>query len=84
MLKDIRRKVKAGETQYPSFYVYVFDHEKHTTTRYLAENDKIKRKLARVQQSIDGPKGTGVQDDAIAGKLVATLEGVALYEFVLS
>ena len=64
VLKDIRRKVKAGETQYPSFDV--FDHEKHTTTRYFAENDKIMRKLARVQKSIDGPKGSGVQDDAIA------------------
>ena len=29
VLKDIRRKVKAGETQYPSFDV--FDHEKHTS-----------------------------------------------------
>ena len=44
VLKDIRRKVKAGETQYPSFDV--FDHERHTTTRYFAENNNIKRKLA--------------------------------------
>ena len=60
VLKDIRRKIKAGETQYPSFEV--FDHEKHTTTRCFAENDKIKRKLARVQQSVGGPKAQGVLD----------------------
>ena len=51
-----------------------------TTSRYF---DNIMRKLARVQGVGAGPKGTGVQDDAIARKLVATLEGVARYELVL-
>ena len=81
VLKDIRKKVKAGENQYPSFDA--FDPDKHTATMFFKELEKVRAKLARIQKSADGPRGTGVQDDAIIEALIKSLEGHGKYDLVL-
>ena len=58
VLKDIRRKVKAGETQYPSFDV--FDPERHKTagptlTMFMAEPKRMTRMCQSVDCVVDLP-----------------------------
>ena len=50
-----------------------FDPDKHTATMFFKELEKVRAKLARIQKSADGPRGTGVQDDAITEALIQSL-----------
>ena len=81
VLKDLMMPKVKGEDQFPSFRV--FNPQIHTTTTFFMELDRIRAKLARVQQSADGPLGAGVQDQDVGEALITALEVEEKYEMVL-